>query len=150
MANAEPHPPRWADHALGVLRRAGYHRGGARRAVVELLDGERCALTAREIDDTLRREGRGVGRASVYRALEQLAELKLVQRLEVGQGVARYEPVRPSGDHHHHLVCDDCGRVTPFADSSLEEAIRRLSRRVPFAVDEHDVVLRGSCPACRG
>lgn len=143
----EPH--RWADHALVVLRGAGYHEGGARRAVIELLDGESCALSAREIDDALRGRDRAIGRASVYRALEQLAELKLVQRLEVGQGMARYEPVHPSGEHHHHLVCEHCGRVTPFEDSGLEEAIHRLAGRVSFAVGEHDVVLRGSCLACR-
>lgn len=148
MAHAE-HSPRWAEHALVALHRAGYHEGGARRAVVELLGGQACALTAREIDDEVRRHGRAIGRASVYRALEQLEQLKLVQRLEVGQGTARYEPIHPSGDHHHHLVCDACGRVTPFEDAALEEAIHRLAGRVPFAVDEHDVVLRGACRACR-
>ena len=72
----------------------------------------------------------------------------LVERFEVGEGVARYEPADPGGDHHHHLVCDRCGNVTAFEDPDLERAIDRLSGRVDFAIDAHDVTLRGECPAC--
>ena len=139
----------WVDHAQARLAQAGYRRGGARRAVIELLGRQACALTAHEIDERLRTDGRAVGRASVYRALEQLTELHLVARLEVGQNAARYEPVHPSGEHHHHLVCDTCGRITPFEDRALESAIDRLSRRVRFDVGDHDVVLHGSCENCR-
>ena len=139
----------WVDHAQERLARSGYRRGGARRAVIELLGGQKCALTAHEIDARLRDEGRAVGRASVYRALEQLTELHLVTRLEVGQDAARYEPVHPGGEHHHHLVCDRCGRITPFEDRALETAIDRVSRRVRFDVGDHDVVLHGACERCR-
>ena len=139
----------WVDHAQARLAHAGFRRGGARRAVIDLLGRQACALTAHDIDERLRSEGRAVGRASVYRALEQLTELHLVARLEVGQDAARYEPLHPSGDHHHHLVCDRCGRVMPFEDSALENAIVRLSRRVRFDVGDHDVVLHGACERCR-
>ncbi len=139
----------WREHTLATLASAGYRRGGARNAVVELLEQQRCALTAQEIDDRLRAEGRSVGRASVYRILELLSELRLVQRIDVGQGVARYERHQPDGDHHHHLVCDHCGRIAPFEDPALEQAIERVSRRLSFAVDDHDVVLHGACGDCR-
>ena len=139
----------WREHTLATLAAAGYRRGGARNAVVELLEREHCALTAQEIDDRLRARGRGVGRASVYRILEVLTELRLVQRIDVGQGVARYERHLPDGDHHHHLVCDSCGQVAPFSDPTLEQAIERVSRSLSFAVDDHDVVLHGACRACR-
>ena len=138
----------WVDHAHAELARAGYKRGGARTAIVELLAGHPCARTALEIDDELRAGGRRVGRASVYRALEQLDGLGLVSKVEVGHGTARYEPVRPGGHHHHHLVCDDCGNVLPFEDPELERSIDRLSRRLDFQVAEHEVVLHGSC-GCR-
>jgi Fur family transcriptional regulator, ferric uptake regulator len=139
----------WVEHAQDRLARSGYRRGGARRAVIELLGRQKCALTAHEIDERLRDDGRAVGRASVYRALEQLTELHLVARLEVGQDAARYEPVHPGGEHHHHLVCDRCGRITPFEDRALETAIDRVSRRVRFDVGDHDVVLHGACERCR-
>jgi Fur family ferric uptake transcriptional regulator len=140
--------PDWTEHALQRLADAGYRRGGARTAVVEVLGRQTCALSARDIDDALRGEGRAVGRASVYRTLETLAELKLVQRLDLGHGDKRYEAHRPSGEHHHHLVCDRCGSVEPFEDPDLELALERLSRRVAYKVDEHDVVLHGACGAC--
>jgi Fur family ferric uptake transcriptional regulator len=140
--------PGWAEHALAALADAGYRSGGARRAVVELLGRQRCAVSAQDIDDALRAEGRTVGRASVYRVLEQLDALRLVARIDVGQGTARYEPLLPTGEHHHHLVCDTCGRVTPFEDEALERAIKRLSGRVKFEVSEHDVLLHGSCARC--
>ena len=50
--------------------------------------------------------------------------------------------------HHHHLVCDHCGRLQPFSDEGLERAIERLSDRVPLAVSEHEVVLHGACDSC--
>jgi Fur family ferric uptake transcriptional regulator len=139
----------WREHTLATLAEAGYRRGGARNAVVELLDRQECALTAQEIDDRLRARGRSVGRASVYRILELLTELRLVQRIDVGQGVARYERQLPGGDHHHHLVCDSCGQIEPFEDPALEQAIERVSRKLSFAVDDHDVVLHGACSDCR-
>lgn len=141
--------PDWVDHALRRLSDAGYRRGGARTAVVEMLGRQSCALSAREIDDALRGDGRTIGRASVYRTLETLAELKLVQRLDLGSGEKRYEPHGPSGEHHHHLVCDHCGNVQPFEDPDLERVLKRLSGRVDYAVAEHDVVLHGACGDCR-
>jgi Fur family transcriptional regulator, ferric uptake regulator len=138
----------WAQHALQALRAAGHRRGGARTAVVEALSRHDCAVTALDLDDELRRRRPPVGRASVYRALEQLEELGLVRRLEVSRGTAGYERIAPDGHHHHHAICRDCGRMVPFEDSTLEQAIGRLSESISFDVTEHDVVLRGRCERC--
>jgi Fur family transcriptional regulator, ferric uptake regulator len=139
----------WHERALDELQSAGLRKGQARLAVIDLLSRQPCALTAQEIEADLRRKGHRVGLATVYRTLELLADMKLVGRLEVGQGIARYEPLTPGGDHHHHLVCDHCGRVIPFDDAELERTIDRLTRKVRFEVAEHDVVLHGACRACR-
>jgi Fur family ferric uptake transcriptional regulator len=138
----------WAEHALATLQEAGLRRGGARVAVVEALAGHDCAVTALELDDELRRRRPRVGRASVYRALEQLEELGLVQRFEATRGTASYERVSPSGDHHHHAICRRCGRMQPFEDPALERAIDGASDRVDFEISEHDVILRGLCASC--
>jgi len=138
----------WAEHALQTLQGAGLRRGGARTAVVEALAGHDCAVTALELDDELRRREPPVGRASVYRALDQLEELGLVQRIEVTRGTAAYERVEPSGHHHHHAICRCCGRMATFEDASLERAIERVAGKVPFEISEHDVVLRGLCRRC--
>jgi Fur family ferric uptake transcriptional regulator len=140
----------WAEHALAALQAAGHRRGGARTAVVEALAMHSCAVTALDLDDELRRREPPVGRASVYRALEQLEQLGLVQRIEVCRGTAGYERIEPDGHHHHHAICRECGRMIPFEDSSLEHAIHELSESISFDVTEHDVVLRGRCERCSG
>lgn len=140
----------WATRADDSLARAGYRRGGARRAVVELLAVQPCALSAPEIEDALRRGERRVARASVYRVLDELERLDLVARIDLGHGMARYEAVHPDASQHHdHLVCNDCGEVTPFRDEELESTLQRVAGRVAFAVAEHEVVLHGHCDACR-
>jgi len=58
------------------------------------------------------------------------------------------EPVRPDGEHHHHLICERCGRLIPFHDHELETAIARLARRMDFDVTDHEVALRGVCRDC--
>ena len=139
----------WAERALTALEQAGYRTGGARRAVVELLAGQECCLSAQEIFERLRAGERPVGIASVYRVLDQLSALRLVQRVDIGEATARYERALASGDHHHHVVCVDCGRVEPFTDVRLEQAVERVAGSVDFDVDRHEVVLRGECGDCR-
>src|SRR4051812_13289037 len=138
----------WHEHALRSLQRAGHRWGRARLAVVEVLASRPCCVTAAEIADELRAGGTGTGLASVYRALELMHRLGLVQRLDVGDGQARYERAQPDGEHHHHLVCGSCGVVTPFEDERLEQALDELAGRLDLAVAGHDVVLRGECADC--
>ena len=139
----------WSDHAQTTLKDGGFSRGGARDAVIEFLGEQHCAVSAQEIHDALRRTGRTIGIASVYRSLEALHNLGLVQRFDAGHGEGRYEPVAPTGEHHHHVVCDDCERIMPFEDPALERAIDKLAKRVPYAIAGHDVVLHGRCPDCQ-
>jgi Fur family ferric uptake transcriptional regulator len=139
----------WVERAELALAAAGRKRGGARRALLELLAGQQCALTALEVEDALRASSpRAVSRASVYRILDELEALGLVQRVETGQAMVRYERVGEHDQHHHHLVCDACGLVMPFSDAALERAIETLSERVPLAVSEHEIVLHGACRDC--
>jgi Fur family ferric uptake transcriptional regulator len=138
----------WSEHVHTVLARAGLRRGGARERIVELLASEKCALSAVEIEDALRARGRRIGRASIYRVLELLVEHGLVERVSVEQGLSRFERSLPSGEHHHHLVCEQCGRLVAFDDPGLERAINRVSERLGVRVDHHEVVLRGACEDC--
>ncbi|MGA7704081.1 MAG: Fur family transcriptional regulator [Solirubrobacteraceae bacterium] len=139
----------WAEHARAVLDQAGHRKGGARNAIIDLLAEQSCALSALEIEDRLRAGKRSVARASIYRVLDLLQDCRLVARLELGDAMTRYEPIDPAGAHHHHLLCDSCGRLVPFDDGDLERSIDRLSRRLGFDTHEHEVVLRGDCSACK-
>jgi Fur family ferric uptake transcriptional regulator len=145
---AAPQRSTWAEQAAHALIDAGYRRGGARRAILDLLDDQSCALSAVEIQRGLTSRNRVVSRASVYRVMEELEQIGVLQRVEIGKGMVRYEPIRHGPGHHHHLVCDRCGRLEPFTDDGLERAISRLSDRLPLHVSEHEIVIRGACRTC--
>ncbi len=138
----------WKQHVLASFAHEGFRAGGARAVVVELLAEQDCCLSAQEIFDRLRAGGRKVGIASVYRVLDQLAQMQLVQRVDVGGGVSRFEAAHPGGDHHHHLVCDDCGRVVAFEDERLEAELDRVGKSLGARVAAHDLVLHGACADC--
>jgi Fur family ferric uptake transcriptional regulator len=139
----------WEAAARAALKRGGHRAGGARGAVVSLLGHQHCCLSAQEISQELHESGGDVGIASIYRALELLHGMGLVQRVEFGEGTARYEPVIPGGEHHHHAVCEKCGRVTPFEDERLERQLERLAGRLKHSMRGHDLIIRGECPRCR-
>jgi Fur family ferric uptake transcriptional regulator len=139
----------WQAQAGARLRGAGHRAGAARAGLIDYQAPQSCCKSAQEIHAGLSQSGTRVGLASVYRVLDVLAEHGLVQRIDLGDGVARYEAADPGGAHHHHLVCDACGKVEPFADPQLEQAIEAVEDRSGFSVIAHDVVLRGACEACR-
>jgi Fur family ferric uptake transcriptional regulator len=148
----------WIELAQAAVRRAGHRRGGAREVLIELFAQQNCVLTVQEIGEhlTARLESgvtdRPVGIASIYRGVDVLQDLNLITRVDVGDGVARFEraSVEQSGHHHHHhFVCDDCGLLQPFDDDALEQAIEGLESRLGFVTKGHEVTLRGTCVKCR-
>ena len=147
---AAGHSQGWPELALDALSLPGRRCGEAKRAVVEALARQECCLDAQQIADRIRSGGRRVGTASVYRTLDLLRAEGLVQRIDLGAGGTRYERVIPGGSHHHHVICDQCGRLTAFEDSSLERAIDRLGDRLDHRVRGHDVLIRGECERCAG
>jgi Fur family ferric uptake transcriptional regulator len=137
----------WASHAQQTLQAAGHRAGGARDEVLDLLSRQDCCLSAHDIHVRLSSGGRRVGLASVYRALDVLAQLRLVHRVEV-DGTACFEPADPSGEHHHHAICDACGKMDAFEDPELERALEAVAARLGYASRGHDLALRGTCPRC--
>ncbi len=136
-------PSNWVEHAEQRILEAGLKRSAPRRKVIELMAGQDCALTALEMDARLK----GVGRATVYRAIDQLEELGLIQKIDLGGTAYGYEKLESSGHHHHHIVCDDCGKVEPFEDEALEQAIHDIKAK-GFKLETHEVTLHGHCNDC--
>ena len=134
---------RWLEQAQRRTGGAGLRTGAARTAVIELLAREgQCLLSPQEITDRLRAEGTGSA-ASVYRVIDELFELGLLQRLDGRDGVARYEIADPE-HHHHHVVDETTGKVEAFSDEALERAIGDVAARLGIELSGHDVVLRGT------
>ena len=122
--------PVWSGSATctPTCRWAGFNRGGARDAVIDLLGEQECALSAAQIEDAPARPTAAPSPAPASTAtLDLLVERGLAERVFVGQGEARFEPLEPSGEHHHHLFCGQCGRLIPFDDPGLERAIDKLA-----------------------
>ena len=136
-------PDDWREHADRRLREAGLRASAGRSAVVELLARRECLASAQELARELSDRGGAGSPATVYRALDTLHALGLVHRVDSGDGVARFEPADPTGEHHHHLVLEDSGEVVSFADAELEAAIEGIGRRLGIEITGHDVILRG-------
>lgn len=133
-----------SDAVLSSLARAGYRETGARRAVVGHIVRQGGSFTAQDVYAEL--AGRGVGRATVFRTLNTLHGLGLLNRLHSGDGCHRYTLCEPV--HHHHLVCTDCGQVYPLAACVPEQAVQAAARAVDFRVHGHHVEVYGHCGSC--
>lgn len=133
--------------AITALDQAGYRLTGPRRAVAEIIAGRDGHFTAAELVDEAKRRNLGIGRATVFRALDLLLELGVVERLDLPNGEHAYVGCEPA--HHHHVVCSRCGRSTEIDDAGLRAVVDDVSRRTGYLVDTHRLELFGLCPACR-
>jgi Fur family ferric uptake transcriptional regulator len=130
-----------------ALDDAGYRLTGRRRQVADLIAAREGHFTAAELLADARVRRLGIGRATVFRALDLLTELKLLERLDLPEGDHAYVTCDPS--HHHHLVCSSCGRAREVEDHGLAEAIAEIERHTGYAIDTHRLELYGRCPRCR-
>lgn len=129
-----------------ALRRSGYKITQARRAVIETLAGETAHLTAPDLVEAVQSRTPGVGRASVYRTLELLTRLGLVQTSTLGGAAATY--VLTPNKHHHHVICVECHKTIEFDECVLRELEGRLAETLGFQFEGHLVELYGRCPDC--
>ena len=115
------------------------------------LDNPGHHLSAEEVHLHLRREKSEIGLATVYRSLELMSELGILQRLEFGEGKSRYEinSADPLEHHHHHLICNKCGKIAEFADDLLERLETDIMEKNGFEVSDHQVIFFGLCRDCR-
>lgn len=110
-------------------------------------------LTAEEIYELVKVDCSEIGLATVYRTIQMLLELHLVDRINLDDGYVRYEIGNESGTakhHHHHLICLSCGRVISFEDDLLEELEKKITDKEGFQVVDHEVKLYGYCKECGG
>lgn len=134
---------RWLALAHQRIAGAGLRSGAARTRVVELLAREaQCLIGVQALVDRVRAEPAPGSQASVYRVLDELLGLGLLRKVIDEHGLARYEIADPE-THHHHFVDSATGRVEPFEDPSLEEAIAGVATRIGVELTSHEVVLRG-------
>lgn len=111
-------------------------------------------LTAEEIFALVKVDSPDIGLATVYRTIQLLNELHLIDRINFDDGFVRYEMGTVSGceqkHHHHHLICMKCGKVISFRDDLLEELEGRITATTGFFIVNHEVKLYGFCKECGG
>jgi Fur family transcriptional regulator, ferric uptake regulator len=135
------------DPWLAQLQENGYRLTDARRAVVEIVASSKRALTPVEVYDAAREKYPELGLVSVYRTLEKLEELKLIQRVHQPKGCQAF--VSAGIGHQHLLLCNKCGRTTLFEGDDLETFIQSIARKTGYQVSEHWFQLFGLCPNCK-
>jgi len=131
---------------VAALDGAGYRLTGPRRSLASLIAGQDGHFTAAQLVVDARERRLGVGRATIFRTLEVLEELGLVERLDLPSGDHAY--VACQAAHHHHVVCSRCGHTREIDDAGLRVVVREIAHRTGFRVDEHRLELFGLCPAC--
>lgn len=143
------HEPSRPLHELtDELRRSERRVTGPRLAIIQILRQHRRPLSNKEIWDLLP-EGY-CDLATVYRSIHLLRRLGLVQRYDLGDGVARHELLDKGDDgHHHHLVCRQCSHVVEIDCCRLEEVERELARHSGFDRLAHRLEFSGICPDCQ-
>ena len=132
---------------LTQLQDNGYRLTGARRAVVEIIATSHRALTPVEVYDQARDQYPALGLVTVYRTLEKLEELGLIQRVHQPQGCQAF--ITAGKGHQHLLLCSKCGKTILFEGDDLDQFIKSVARRTGYQINEHWLQLFGLCENCK-
>ncbi|MFV0364213.1 MAG: Fur family transcriptional regulator [Suipraeoptans sp.] len=111
-------------------------------------------LTAEDIYEIVRKEHQDIGLATIYRTVQLLQDMNLVDSISLDDGFVRYEisemnKGKAGHHHHHHLICEKCGNVIPFNDDRLDSLEGLIERETGFHVLNHELKLYGICKECR-
>ena len=136
--------PKTVQTALGD---AGYRRTGARRSIADLIAGRNGPFTAADLVADARARRLRIGRATVFRTLDVLADLHAVERLDLPTGEHAYVACEPA--HHHHVVCSSCGASRDVDDAGWRSVVRDIEKKTGYRIDDHRLELFGLCADCR-
>lgn len=134
------------------LQSQGYKLTPQREATVRvLLENEEDHLSAEDVFMLVKDKAPEIGLATVYRTLELLSELHVLEKMNFGDGVARYDLRNDSSNHHHHhLICVQCGAVDEIMEDWLGPLEQRLEKEFHFTVLDHRLDFQGVCHRCNG
>ncbi len=139
------------DRIKKQLHEASYKLTPQREAtVIVLLEHEADHLSAEDVFLLVKEKSPEIGLATVYRTLELLTDLKVVDKINFGDGVSRFD-LRKEGDHHfhHHLICIECGKVEEVQEDLLGEVEKIVESRWDFAIKDHWLTFHGICKVCK-
>ncbi|MBX4161717.1 ferric iron uptake transcriptional regulator [Priestia megaterium] len=133
------------------LHSASYKLTPQREATVRvLLEHEEDHLSAEDVYLLVKEKSPEIGLATVYRTLELLTELKIVDKINFGDGVSRYDLRQEGAAHfHHHLVCMECGSVDEIQEDLLEDVEEIVEKQWHFKIKDHRLTFHGICHRCQ-
>ena len=133
------------------LHSKGYKLTPQREATLTvLLEREEDHLSAEEVFLLVKEKASEIGLATVYRTLELLSELEVVDKINFGDGVTRYDLRKEGMDHfHHHLVCMECGAVEEIIEDLLTDIEKEVEKEWDFEVKDHRLTFHGICKKCK-
>lgn len=135
------------------LKEKGLKVTNQRVAVLEVLYLNRGRhLTTEELYELVKAQSPEIGLATVYRTVQLLLDMNLIDKITLDDGFIRYEIAEEkdklTGHHHHHLICLGCGEIISFEDDLLENLEENISKTTGFQVVDHEVKLYGYCRTC--
>jgi Fur family ferric uptake transcriptional regulator len=146
-----PGPHKWQHRFRGYVSRLTIPR----EAILHLLSHTSKHLSAKEIYARLHKMHPGIGLTTVYRTLDLLVRMELINKLDIGDGQSRYEFTSgEKKEHHHHLICTNCGKIIDYSDFVEEElelvkkAEKNLAKKYNFTVKDHNIEFYGLCEKC--
>lgn len=133
------------------LHSAGYKLTPQREMTVSvLLENEKDHLSAEEIYFLVKQKNNEIGLATVYRTLEMLTALKIVDKVNFNDGLARYDLRKEGAQHfHHHLLCLECGKIEEIEEDLLLDVEQVVKRDYHFLVKDHRLTFHGVCKDCQ-
>lgn len=136
-----------AETWLDSLVESGYRLTGARRAVVETMAASRFTLNPTQVFLEAHQRYPRLGLVTVYRTLEKLEELSLIQRVHMKNGCHSY--IASATGHQHILICQKCGRVEFFSGDDLSALMNHLGTECGYLIQDHWLQLFGLCLECQ-
>jgi Fur family ferric uptake transcriptional regulator len=142
-----PNSPPLSEQWLSILQESGYRLTAPRRAIVEIMATCERALSPVELFDLGRKSQPGLGLVTIYRTLEKMEELGLVQRVHQPDGCHMYLPA--ARGHQHLLICQNCGKAVLFDGDELAPLFTSVAQTTGYAITEHWLQLFGLCADCQ-
>lgn len=135
-----------SDYWMSELKKNGSRPTPARRAIVDVVSASDRALEPMQVFILGRETHHNFGLVTVYRTLEKLEEIGLVQRVHDPAGCNLY--MRASTSHEHLLICSSCGKTVFFSGDDLSSLITAIAGKTGYTITDHWLQLFGVCPVC--
>lgn len=143
MNHSSPQTNSW----IGRLEDSGFRITAPRRAVIDVLIQSECLLEPMDVFLQARSSCPGLGLVTVYRTLEKLEQLKLIQRAHNQDGCHAY--IAAQEGHHHLLVCTHCHKVEYFSGDDLTILMESLGSQKGYQITDHWLQVTGLCSVCK-